>query len=162
MGEAGVTAFLKHLTVEREALRDPKAHARSQWEADRRLKVAGVAMPQAFAVKSPKAGKRGEWCWLFPADHASTDPRSGTIRRQHWHESRLSRALAKAATVAALEKRVTAHTLRHSDAAPWLMKGGDIRSIQVRLGHSHVSTTEIYTHVVKAMQGAVRSPLDEI
>ena len=81
MGEAGVTAFLKHLTVEREALRDPKAHARSQWEADRRLKVAGVAMPQAFAVKSPKAGKRGEWCWLFPADHASTDPRSGTIRR---------------------------------------------------------------------------------
>lgn len=78
------------------------------------------------------------------------------------HEARLSRALAAAAGVAALNKRVTAHTFRHSYATHLLLKGVDIRSIQKRLGHSSVTTTEIYTHVVKAMQGQVRSPLDDL
>ena len=84
------------------------------------------------------------------------------MRRHHWHEARLARALGVAAGVAALDKRVTAHTFRHSYATHLLLKGVDIRSIQERLGHSHVATTEIYTHVVKAMQGKVRSPLDEL
>ncbi|CAN5864589.1 hypothetical protein BH11VER1_BH11VER1_26690 [soil metagenome] len=43
-----------------------------------------------------------------------------------------------------------------------LQRGVDIRSIQERLGHSHVATTEVYTHVLKAMQGTVRSPLDDL
>ena len=146
----------------REALRDQKAYARSLWEADRREGTPGVEMPHAFEVKSPKAGEQWAWFWLFPSDQASTDPRSGTVRRHHWHEARLSRALAEAARVAALDKRVTAHTFRHSYATHLLLKGVDIRSIQERLGHSNVATTEIYTHVVKAMQGKVRSPLDEL
>ena len=146
----------------REALREQKTYARSLWEADRRAGLAGVEMPHAFDVKSPRAGEQWVWCWLFPADHVSVDPRSGTVRRHHWHEARLSRALAVAARVAALDKRVTAHTFRHSYATHLLLKGVDIRSIQERLGHSSVTTTEIYTHVVKAMQGKVRSPLDEL
>ena len=139
----------------REVLRDQKTYARSLWEADRRAGVPGVEVPHAFAVKSPKAGEQWAWFWLFPAEHASTDPRLGTVRRHHWHETRLSRALAVAARVAALDKRVTAHTFRHSYATHLLLKGVDIRSIQERLGHSNVATTEIYTHVVKAMQGKV-------
>ena len=146
----------------REALGDQKAYARSLWEADRREGALGVAMPHAFEVKSPKAGEHWAWFWLFPSDHISTDPRSQTARRHHWHEARLSRALAKAARMVAMDKRVTAHTFRHSYATHLLLKGVDIRSIQERLGHSNVATTEIYTHVVKAMQGKVRSPLDDL
>lgn len=146
----------------RAPLRDQIEYSLSLWNADRRADAPGVELPHAFAVKSPRAGTNREWFWLFPSDHDSADPRSGIVRRHHLHESRVSRALAAAARIAALNKRVTAHTLRHSYATHLLMKGVDIRSIQERLGHSAVSTTEIYTHVVKAMQGKVRSPLDDL
>ncbi len=55
--------------------------------------------------------------------------------------------------VAGLAKRVTAHVLRHSYATHLIMRGVDIRSIQERLGHSAVSTTEVYTRVVKRCRG---------
>ena len=144
----------------RVALQEQLTYAKSLWEADRREEWAGVEVPHAFAVKAPRAGEKWEWFWLFPSDHSSADGRSGVVRRHHSHEARLSRALT-AAGVVNLGKRVTAHTFRHSYATHLLLKGVDIRSIQERLGHSSVTTTEIYTHVVKAMQGKVRSPLDD-
>lgn len=143
------------------ALRDQLAFAHRLWEADRREQRAGVMLPHAFAAKAPSSATSWEWFWLFPAANESQDPDSGVIRRHHAHESRVGRALTDAAKVAGLAKRVTAHVLRHSYATHLLMRGVDIRSIQERLGHSAVSTTEVYTHVVKAMQGAVRSPLDD-
>jgi len=59
------------------------ARARAWWEQDRKLGRPGVEMPDALARKYPKGGTNWGWHWVFPADHCSRDPRSGTERRQH-------------------------------------------------------------------------------
>ena len=64
------------------------------------------------------------------------------------------------ARTANLSRRVTCHTLRHTFATRLLEAGYDIRTVQELLGHSKVTTTMIYTHVLNRGGLGVRSPLD--
>ena len=139
-----------------------KERLRLLHEADLREGVPGVFMPNALDVKMPNAGKSWPWQWFFPSPSLSVDPRSGTRRRHHLHEIGITRELARAAKLARVEKRVTAHVLRHSFATHLILRGVDIRSIQELLGHSDVRTTEIYTKLARAMRGEIVSPLDEL
>jgi site-specific recombinase XerD len=99
---------------------------------------------------------------VFPSPTLSVDPQSGIERRHHLFEERLGRALKRAAATAGIQKHVTAHTFRHSFATHLLQGGTGIRTVQELLGHSDVSTTMIYTHVLKIAACETRSPLDSL
>jgi integron integrase len=145
-----------------DSLRAQLAAARAVWAQDHASQCAGVQLPYALNRKFPRAGESWSWFWLWPAAALSIDPRSGVERRHHVHDDGVGRSLARAVKRAGLTKKVTAHTLRHSFATHLLESGVDIRRVQELLGHADVSTTMIYTHVLKGAAAGVPSPLDSL
>ncbi len=95
-----------------------------------------------------------------PGDASCIDPLTGKTRRHHLHETSLQRAVKTAALRIGIAKPVGCHTLRHCFATHLLESGSDIRTVQALLGHSDVSTTMIYTHVLNRPGLAVKSPMD--
>ena len=90
--------------------------------------------------------------WLFPAIKPY----------KHISPATMQQVCREAAQLAGIDKRVTAHTLRHSFATHLLDNGQDIRVIQVLLGHRRIDTTARYTQVSPVKLAATASPLDQL
>lgn len=149
--------------VLKKSIQNQVKRARKQHNEDLMIGEGKANLPKALKKKYPNAAIEFGWQFLFPSDNLSKAPREGTTHRHHVSDSMVNKAIKKARWRCKIDKKVTAHTFRHSFATHMLegtetQKGCDIRTLQKLLGHKHLKTTMRYTHVTKPEQ--THSPAD--
>jgi integrase/recombinase XerC len=119
-------------------------------KAEQIIRVRGKGKKERLVPISETALRAVEAYWsLLPDWPAGEMPvfLSETKRRSPLSPLMLARRLKKYLTLAGLDPSLTPHKLRHSYATHLLDAGADLRSVQELLGHAHLVTTQVYTHV---------------
>lgn len=160
-GKDRVTVLPENLIL---PLQQQIAKCRAVHQRDLEEGFGSVWLPNALDVKYPSAPKQWGWQWVFPSAKRSVDPRTGKTHRHHLNEASVQKSMSLAAKRmgTGMTKPCSPHILRHSFATHLLQSGYDIRTVQELLGHSDVSTTMIYTHVMNRGGRGVRSPFDQM
>ena len=158
-GKDRVTVLPENLIL---PLQQQISRARALHQRDVAEGFGTVWLPGALDVKYQGAAQQWGWLWVFPSAVRSAAPRTGKIHRHHLNEASVQKVMSLAAKRAGIVKPCSPHVLRHSFATHLLQSGYDIRTVQELLGHSDVSTTMIYTHVLNRGGRGIRSPLDQI
>lgn len=97
-----------------------------------------LSVRSEFLTKAERQGKKSDGGYLFPSYG-----KNGYVTRQRFGQ--LLKQLAQSAGLD--QSKVSPHVLRHAFACHLLAGGADLRSLQSLLGHSHITTTEIYTQI---------------
>lgn len=144
----------------RQALHNQIKKVKILHQKDAERGYGETLLPKALAKKYPNEAGKLKWQYVFPSHQISKDPRTGFKYRYHLSDSSIQRKVRQAVDNSGITKHATCHTFRHSFATHLLKEGYDIRTVQELLGHKDVSTTMIYTHVIKQGGQGVKSPLD--
>lgn len=136
--------------------------AKNYFEQDQKAGIDYIELPFALNRKYPNAGKELKWQFIFASGKLSIDPRTKRRGRYHMYPTTMRRAVDRAVKNIGILKHVSCHTFRHSFATHLLESGYDIRTVQELMGHKHVNTTMIYTHVLNRGGKGVKSPIDNL
>lgn len=121
-----------------------------------------VYIPSAVSRANLTSRQEFAWQYLFPSNAVILDRVNQISGRHHIDQSIMRKQFKTAIKLAHIDKDASTHTFRHSFATQCILNGMNIRLLQELLGHSSLTTTQLYLHVAKQKLSRIFSPLDAI